>query len=194
MYLSKITCSYGDAMRARATDSYHWHQLIWEMFPDQKDRNFLFRVKEDTQGVEVLVQSEKKPCQSPVGRIVSKKIPSVHLDGTRYVFQACLNPTVRRKSSPNAKSSKRVGLYKTEEVFNWCKRKFEVNGMAIESLIVRDVSRETSYKKGAELVLSKADVSGVLTVSDPAKFRQAIADGVGPAKSFGYGLVLLKKA
>lgn len=60
-----------------------------------------------------------------------------------------------------------------------------------ESLAV-DGYQQHSEKKG-ELRLSTVDFSGELTVIDPAAFAVALREGIGPAKAFGCGLMLVRR-
>ena len=49
-------------------------------------------------------------------------------------------------------------------------------------------------EKDGRLSFSTADFSGELTVIDPAAFAVALGDGIGPAKAFGRGLLLVRRA
>ena len=42
--------------------------------------------------------------------------------------------------------------------------------------------------------LAVMDISGTLVVRDPEALRQAISQGIGPAKGFGCGLLLVRPA
>jgi CRISPR system Cascade subunit CasE len=48
-------------------------------------------------------------------------------------------------------------------------------------------------KKGnTNIRFSSIDFAGNLTVTDPEKFKQVLFSGIGPAKAFGCGLMLVK--
>jgi len=51
--------------------------------------------------------------------------------------------------------------------------------------------REYFCKPGARGVHSAVDFQGVLQVTDGPKFRETFARGIGPAKAFGFGLLVL---
>jgi len=53
--------------------------------------------------------------------------------------------------------------------------------------------RQHSQGEG-RLQFSTADFSGELTVIDPAAFEAALRTGIGPAKAFGCGLLLVRRA
>jgi CRISPR system Cascade subunit CasE len=46
---------------------------------------------------------------------------------------------------------------------------------------------------GKKIELSILDFEGKLVVTDPAKFNKALYEGIGPAKSFGCGLLLVRR-
>lgn len=48
-------------------------------------------------------------------------------------------------------------------------------------------------KKGEKAGFSSVDFTGELEVTDPEKFRQTLFDGLGRAKAFGCGLLLVKR-
>lgn len=51
------------------------------------------------------------------------------------------------------------------------------------------------FRKGArEVSISTLDCQGIGTVTDPARFVELISVGLGPAKGFGCGLVLIRRA
>ena len=54
MYLTKVQISLDDALRARLTDAYTWHQQLWTTFPgrDGEPRDFLTRVDQQ-EGIRV---------------------------------------------------------------------------------------------------------------------------------------------
>ena len=43
------------------------------------------------------------------------------------------------------------------------------------------------------ICFSTLDFSGLLTVADPEKFLSTLYGGIGPAKGFGCGLLLIKR-
>ncbi|MEA2080768.1 MAG: type I-E CRISPR-associated protein Cas6/Cse3/CasE [Pseudomonadota bacterium] len=47
---------------------------------------------------------------------------------------------------------------------------------------------------GKEINFSTLDYSGLLTVTDPELFKAALFQGIGPAKAFGCGLLLVRPA
>ncbi|MGY6275374.1 type I-E CRISPR-associated protein Cas6/Cse3/CasE [Methylomonas sp. MgM2] len=49
-------------------------------------------------------------------------------------------------------------------------------------------------KKGQKSCFSSVDFCGELQITDPEKFRQTLFNGLGRAKAFGCGLLMVKRA
>lgn len=80
----------------------------------------------------------------------------------------------------------------------WLTRRAETHGFLVDE----DALRVDGYLTHAErrhlpskqqLRFATVDFSGVLTVTDPARFRAALTTGIGPAKAFGCGLLLVRR-
>ena len=57
----------------------------------------------------------------------------------------------------------------------------------------RGCCRALEAQKNGRLRFSTVDFSAELTVIDPGKFDKALLDGIGHAKAFGCGLLLLRR-
>ena len=51
--------------------------------------------------------------------------------------------------------------------------------------------RECFHKPGTHGLHAAVELQGVLEVTDPAQFRDTFRRGLGPAKAFGFGLLVL---
>jgi CRISPR system Cascade subunit CasE len=79
----------------------------------------------------------------------------------------------------------------------WLSRRSEVNGFSID----KDRIRSDSYhqekfvkKRGGKVIqYSTLDITGELSVTDPDLLLEKLNQGIGPAKSFGCGLMLVKR-
>ena len=81
----------------------------------------------------------------------------------------------------------------------WLIDKSALNGFTVELskeepwLDVYAYQQHLLRKKGNEKIrFSSIDFSGTLIVSDPEKFQGILFSGLGPAKSFGCGLMLVR--
>lgn len=74
----------------------------------------------------------------------------------------------------------------------WLQARAESSGFQIDpdSLVV-EAYRQQGGKRG-QLCFSTVDFRGQLTVTDPERFTAALHGGIGPAKAFGCGLLLVR--
>jgi CRISPR system Cascade subunit CasE len=73
----------------------------------------------------------------------------------------------------------------------------ERNGFSFlaEEVRIEGYSQYQVAKKGCRTAIrySTLDFTGLLTVEDISLFQQALCEGIGPAKAFGCGLLLLRR-
>ncbi len=83
-----------------------------------------------------------------------------------------------------------------QEGFRWLSSRSERLGFSIKEGQVRsDAYNQVNFmqgKKNRKVSLSTIDFTGVLTVDNSEKFLETLGSGVGPAKGFGCGLMLVK--
>ncbi len=136
-------------------------------------------------------------CPSDPESWKTKPIPATYFARNRYVFQLCANPTKKvskeRSDGSLTKNGRRVPLQKREELVEWIKRKGEQGGFTVDETTLRTFSRGREHfdKKGQPGLHSAVEFEGVLTVTDPAEFHRAFTLGIGSAKAFGFGLLVI---
>ncbi|MCK5806428.1 MAG: type I-E CRISPR-associated protein Cas6/Cse3/CasE, partial [Lentisphaeria bacterium] len=106
-----------------------------------------------------------------------------------YRFQLRANPTMRRNAD-----RRRLGIYGEDRLREWMKRKADQHGFEIlaDSLVVGAPIDETfvrDRKRGKHVAV---DFGGMLEVRDRAAFIHAFEAGIGSAKAFGFGLLMLR--
>lgn len=191
-YLSQIWLHKQDApARTGLCDSYAWHQALWKAFPgrDGRSRDFLFRIDDCHPEFRVLLLSPEEPMPQAWGRWQAKPVADTFLEHSTYRFQLKANPTMRRSSD-----KRRLGIYAEDRLREWIDRKAQQNGFAIEpkSLLVgapMSLTFVRENKRGKHLAV---DFQGALRVADRDTFKKAFTQGIGPAKSFGFGLLMLQ--
>lgn len=70
------------------------------------------------------------------------------------------------------------------------------HGFSVEKLTAHSYVQHRVWKKGRDSGLihfSTLDLEGTLTVNDPKSFRELLFTGIGPAKAFGCGLMLVRR-
>ena len=208
-YLTQVDLAFDTAARLRLRDSYAWHQAVWKTFPgrDGEKRDFLTRLDQRRDGFRLLIVSPIEPLRPswcPAESWKTKPIPEGYLTRPRYRFQLCANPTKKvgkeMADGSRTKNGRRVPLVQREELAAWIRRKGDQGGFAVDEATLRTFSRGHEYfSKGEKEWVEKTvtglhsavEFQGVLTVTDPAKFHQAFTRGIGSAKAFGFGLLVI---
>lgn len=190
-YLSQALTPATDALHAGCVDGYAWHRAIWAAFPDRPDadRDFLFRVDPDGSSFRVLLLSTLKPTALQWLAWQTKAVAPAFLDHAAYRFQLRANPTMRRSSD-----HRRLGIYGEDRLRAWMQRKAGENGFRIPdgALTMGTPVDETFVRGGTRGKHVAIDFTGVLEVADRDRFRNAFAHGIGAAKSFGFGMLMLQ--
>lgn len=192
-FLTRIRVDRQAAAQRHLHDSYAWHKALWAAFPDTENRNFLYRVEPRDGGFMAYLLSENEPVQPEWGAWESKPIGDAFLRHSSYRFQLCANPTVKRKRD-DRKNGTRTAIYDPQELQEWLLRKADQGGFAVEesALKISPPLNQPFYKKGTRGNHKRVEFEGVLGVTDPEKFRAAFQNGLGSAKAFGFGLLVLQ--
>jgi len=188
------------AMKA-LSDAYRLHQTVMKGFLPYKDvARVLFRVEPEmgNGSALVLVQSTLEPDWEMLkndNRWVTaaqvKAFVPMFKRGYSLRFRLRANPVVTREG-------KRYGLIRDESLLEWLSKKEQKLGARFKSMTVIDEGYITGNKQNKNsqhhLNLKIARFEGMLEVIEPVAFSETVADGIGPAKAFGCGLLSLAKA
>ena len=78
---------------------------------------------------------------------------------------------------------------------DWLAAKGKSKGFLVEQILVENYSVRRIPRGGRNrITLGLIDLKGILTVTEPGTFVTALARGLGRAKSFGCGLMLIRRA
>lgn len=211
IHLTQILVPYELAVRQlRIRDMYDWHQRVWQAFGgrDGAPRDFLTRVDQIDDAHRLLVVSKsppRKPDWCPTDCFQTKPIPEAFFAHPRYRFSLLANPT-RKIVNPDKprvvradgrldrnKNSRRVPITRREDLLAWLQRKAESGGFSVDISAVRTIprGREYFFKPGARGVHNGTEFQGVLEVTNATLFRETFSRGIGSAKAFGFGLLVL---
>ncbi|MFH1963243.1 MAG: type I-E CRISPR-associated protein Cas6/Cse3/CasE [bacterium] len=187
--------------------------------PDEK-RDFLTRIDQLEGAFRLWILSNRKPVRPqwcPADGFSLKEIADSFLSHRYYAFDLRANPVktiVQRGPNgetllkPNGKRrcGKRVPLVKQEEIQAWLIQKGKVRCLDQSTRsevpggfrIVEEKPLEISpmvenhfRKNGQSGYHGGVQFRGTLEVTDPKAFRETYQSGIGSAKSFGFGLLLL---
>ncbi|MDP2877588.1 MAG: type I-E CRISPR-associated protein Cas6/Cse3/CasE [Holophaga sp.] len=209
-WLARVELDTDDLERLRFNDSYAWHQRLWDCFPGDPEhaRDFLCRVDVLDGAIRAWLLSDREPiCPEwcPKGAFFARPIAPSFLSHRRYAFDVRVNPTkalVQRKADgsprlrPNGKraSGKRIPLVDQQELRAWIDRKGTQEGFCISDIKPLEIGpmAEVHFrKKGTAGYHGGVRFRGVLEVTDSVKFAETYRKGIGSAKAFGFGLLLL---
>lgn len=192
------------------------HHLVWSLFADDADRRRDFLWREMRTGVFFILSARRPRDPHALFDLAEpKQFSPVLAEGDRLAFSLRANPVVRRREQPRRRSTKhdvvmdalrahpvgersgrRPDLIR-EIGFAWLDRQGRKAGFAIRPSGVRVDGYEQLrvVRRGRPpMSFSTLDFSGVLTVINPAAFLPALANGFGAAKSYGCGLMLVRRA
>jgi CRISPR system Cascade subunit CasE len=175
----------------------------------------LFRVESQRDGkVILLVQSQVEPDWSRLlggylleagGNPACKPVSSHYAGletGQRLLFRLLANPT-KRVSAKNTEEDarwrgKRIELRSEEDQIAWLRRKGDAAGFrllaarvnrAVPNVQTTPRPKTSGWREKSRLSFGSALFNGELEISDAERFRQALSDGVGSGKAYGFGLL-----
>jgi CRISPR system Cascade subunit CasE len=191
----------------------------FERAPDAK-RDFLTRIDHRERTYRIWILAKRKPIQPPwcpSSGFAVKEISPSFLSHRYYAFDLRANPTkcvdqkgpdgskIMRQSAKRTKG-KRIPIVKPEELRDWLFRKaqfrcrdekmamdipsgfrvVEERPLEISPMVENHFRRKNdfAYHGGVEF-------RGVLEVTDRERFVETYQAGIGSAKGFGFGLLLL---
>ena len=206
-YLSRAEIEHATAVRTGLHDNYAWHRAIWKAFPGrpQAKRDFLFRVKTVSDGFRLFVLGPTKPvCPQwcPDSAWASKEVSPGFLEHNSYQFDLLANPTKKvtklGADGKPLKNSVRKVLTGQAEQREWLFRKAAASGFTVSTShgISIDPAGRYSFSKNHGRQETGLHVGirylGVLEVTDRNAFKEAFTRGIGSAKGFGFGMLLIQ--
>jgi len=221
MYMSRIRLDPSRLDPARLSTllgggGYHLHQALWNLFENDPgaERDFLYRQEQIDQAPTFLLLSRREPAdQDGCWEIETKPYqPSLQV-GDRLGFSVRINPVVARRDE-NGKQHRHdvvMDRKKTLKEAGDITAQAEIVQQAIEEWFAARATRSgfeltdaglltegyqqhrLSRGKGRPIQFSTVDCSGQLKVTDPESFLAVVLNGMGPAKAFGCGLLLIRR-
>lgn len=206
MFLSRVELPW-DAVR----NPYDIHRNLWRLFPgearetrasgDEARQGFLFRIEAQNTGrpARLLVQSRSAPAPAEgLNLLGSKAFSPAPSNGQRLAFVLTANPVktitdAQRESKPGKQSEKcRVPLITEEDQRHWLARKL-ADVAELESVELLPHA-PLYFRKGSRAgKLATCTFEGVLRVTAAESLARLLENGVGPAKAFGCGLLLVRR-
>jgi CRISPR system Cascade subunit CasE len=222
MYFSMIRLRRDISPRDMAAmtkgDGYQIHKLVWSLFADHPDRkrDFIYRHEPVNGWPTFYTVSQREPQDaSGVWDVTPKEYRPNLRTGQRLGFTLCANP-IRSKRDENKRQHRHDVIMEAklkikgrsenidvpdivqEQGVRWLLDRAVSHGFSVSPEGIRaDGYRQHRIFKGKgnqQITFSTVDFNGILTVSDPAVFvEKCLFDGIGPAKGFGCGLMLVRR-
>lgn len=208
-------------IRTTCLNRYREHQALWELFDldPAASRDFLYRQEFQDGVLKYFLVSQRKPVDAGgIWRIESKEYAPRLQCKEKLAFVLRVNPVVTRKdSSGRAKrhdvvmdEKKRIGYKELPENekpplqflvekggYGWLAARSRKCGFAVSEKEVRiDGYQQHRYiKKGQKhpIQYSTLDFTGLLTITKLDDFKATLFSGIGKARAFGCGLMLVRR-
>jgi len=193
---------------------YDIHRALWSLFPcttsetrespGDSRRGFLFRVESNEPGRSacVLSQAQRRAGPSTKEALVvgQREFNPQPRQGQRLAFLLTGNPIKTIADRERKRPGKdgylkrcRVPLIDEDEQRDWLKRKLEP--AATVEAVTAHKHPPLFFRKGSRVGrVQLVTFEGMLAVAEPDALSSLLETGVGPAKAFGCGLLLVRRA
>jgi len=221
MYLSKVTLKQSPELfefltKRSGTDGYIAHSLLWKLFPNDgsKKRDFLFYKDETGEFPFFLLFSKDKPMENDVFGVCVKNFAPEFMVGDRLAFTLVANPVISRRKEGksfrcnvliDARCRRKAEGGSPAEINaegelvakKWLIAQGEKNGFSCLPEMIRVDGCRNNYfykkKKDSPIRFSSVHYEGVLNITEPDKFMKMMEKGLGKARAFGCGLMLVRR-
>lgn len=217
-YVARAILPREEVARRQFYGVYGWHKAAWALFPNmpdakREDLGFLFRADEDEAELRLTVASQNKPVR-PVWCLeeswLCRSLPPEYLEHKKFRFKLRVNPTRTTRKNPDQtqrekKNGRHEAILKIPELREWflCKakqsgfrvleqRKSEANDLELDVAPPIFYSKQKLTKKGDSGTIVGVDFQGALEVTGHELFKNAFEKGIGRARSFGFGLLVIQ--
>jgi len=212
-----------DAVHERLDGPYADHQWLWRWFPTEQGapRDFMFKRREADGIPRYYVVSRRAPAdQLGAWRAQTRDYAPSLQQGERLHFELRANPTVRHGRDGKSKrhdvvmeAKKKMlaerGLTRWADWVQdekpslqtlahaacsaWLQRKAAACGflLDVDTLVVEAYAQQ--QERDRALCFSTVDLSGQMTVTEPQALLATLMGGIGSAKGFGCGLLLVRR-
>lgn len=219
--LKRDTLGVKELVRLLSSDGYQAHRLIWNLYADsnERKRDFLYRQEGDGIWPLFYVVSERLPADTTDMWQIDSKIYSPKLWKEQSLsFVIRVNPVRAKRDEQNklhrhdVVMDAKTHIKKQENGKNkdmsfanivqetgtkWLETRSKRYGFSVGRGHIRadGYRQHIVYKRKttSPIRFSTLDIGGVLTVIEPGLFTEALYNGIGPAKGFGCGMMMVKK-
>jgi len=222
VFFSKIRLrgdiSSRDAFNLTKGNGYNVHRLVWGFFADtpERRRDFLYRHEMIDDGPTFYVVSERQPIDTTgMWELLAKEYHPKLIAGQPLSFTLRVNPICAKRDATERQHRHDVVMEEKGKLKNQGKRineaeivqecgvqwlrtrcaglGFNVNASGVRADGYRQ-HKLIKHNGNQAITFSTLDFNGILTVTNPDTFvAECLYKGIGPAKGFGCGLMLVRR-
>lgn len=216
MYFSVINPAHErvrHAVRDMAHSPYGMHQWLWKFFAGDRDaaRDFIFRRHDLDDLPRLYVVSARPPVTFNEDWEVRSRTYAPQLtQGQRLSFVLCVNPVVSKKGADGKSRRHDVVMQAKKDKhqdsdesaaelverasLSWLHARARGAGFELLGATIGAYRQHQANKRsqGSPIHFSTVEFAGELVVIDPVAFQRTLLEGMGHAKAFGCGLLLVK--
>jgi CRISPR system Cascade subunit CasE len=201
------------ALLCEQADGDGGHRLMWTLFQDVHDgpawRQFLFRKSDER--TYFIVSSSTPEDPHELWQLAPKPYDPRPIEGRRYSFLLRANPAIAARQGDRSslradavmhakRASKASGSpwgreQEADAALAWLFKREAALGVRFD----KEECEANAYaqvriqrKDGRSIRFSSVDYRGRLVVVDPDKLTKALLTGIGKARAFGCGLMLIR--
>ncbi|ACS87344.1 type I-E CRISPR-associated protein Cas6/Cse3/CasE [Musicola paradisiaca] len=215
MFFSRVTLQPAAlpsvmAEKWQTTPVYASHQWLWQLFPQEGSRGFLFRQDDHATLSRYYLLSACAPRQDHNLFVVETKPWQPQLNaGMPLAFSLRANPVVTRRqkrcdvlmdakyhAKAQGADSAEIWPRQQQAAVDWLVRQGERGGFAVHACHVDGYQRHRLYKpqQSGPVSFSSVDFDGLLRITDAKRFAETVSQGLGKSRALGCGLLLLRRA
>lgn len=211
MYFSRVR---NVSRNARRLHPDQHHRQIWKFFPDipAGERPFIFRFDLEKGLPTFYIVSSCQPQPDHHWRLETKPYAPKLEPGDPLRFSLRINPTIvvdhkryepvsqYKRNHPDWYQETTHAQLEQEILGEWLTKNAERWGFQTDPrrLQILNYQKESFAKKRRNshhrVQIAVAEVRGSLEVTDPERFKQYLFEGMGRAKGFGCGLMMVRRA
>lgn len=192
IYLTKILLNAEVCHHHRIRDDYALHRFVYSLFPEERKSDnprILYADKGVERGIRRLyVLSGIIPETGNSIEMTTVTVSDRFLECEQYCFETLLNPVHR-----DSRTRKLIPITGQLALLQWFIAKSASWGFRPDEERLEVFIRNTKsfHKNEADCVFNTVLFKGILTVTDRQLFKKTFINGLGRAKSFGFGLLQL---
>lgn len=185
------------------------HALIWSLFEQQPRGERCFLYREEAPGRFMIVSTVPPEDSSGLWDLEVKPYEPELEEGDELEFILRVNPAVTVKDGDRmrrtdvvmkskyemAPGQARRSIDKREILEEWFAPRLAQRGASLERLDLTGWRVDDRARAGGRAhTRAVADLAGGLRVNDPIAFTDLLFDGIGKARAYGCGLMLVRRA